>query len=365
MKNYIKLAIFPVLIMAVALVDFTPKTYRQGNNPNLSTAFKSAMKTVRNGDLINQAYALASMNPGTSAGKGSMVRFFYYLINDGPPGGDWSVISGAGGPEDENGDATGFIGIVNMITGPSALGGGLSSSGYSNCSDIPATGSTDMVEGADTYVMTFGTPAQTIPTGYTGAGGSYAKRVSVTLNGTSFMDVEFNCSDTSGWMRFNEPDASPARNIEIYYDTTNASSVKAEVAMSYNSTENFLAKFALTSATEYEIWITRTYTGSPMDGFRTAVHGDLGSGLVNVFMQYDSGTPDVTDTNVTGDGNILSQGSVECLTMAANTDAVNSSGSCGALSLSAAGAPIINASTGDFSINWAANNLSGSLTALP
>ncbi len=115
MKNYIKLAIFPVLIMAVALVDFTPRVYRQGENPNLSTAFKSAMKTVRNGDLINQAYALAGMNPGTAAGRGSMVRYFYYLINDGPPGGDWSVIAGAGGPEDDSGNATGFIGIVNMI----------------------------------------------------------------------------------------------------------------------------------------------------------------------------------------------------------------------------------------------------------
>lgn len=365
MKKYIKLALFPILIMAVALVDFTPRVYRQGANPNLSTAFKSAMKTVRNGDFVNQAYALSVMGLANEAQRGSLVRYFYYLINTGPPGGDWSVIGGAGGPEDDDGDATGFIGIVNMITGPSALGGGLSASGYSDCSDIPATGSANMADGGDTYTMIFGTPAQTIPAGYTGAGGNYAKRVTVEFNGATFMDVEFNCSDTSGWMRFNEPGVTPARSIEIYYDTTNASSVKAEVAMTYAATptERFLAKFAMNSATEYEIWITMT-SDSPY-GFRTAIRGDTGSGDVNVFIQYDLDAPDVLDTGVTGDGIFWNQGDVECLTMAANTDAVAAAGgACAALTLSAAGAPIIDGG-GDFSINWTEGTLPGSLTVLP
>lgn len=390
MNRYSKLLILFAIIFTVALVNFEPK-----NIPSTKadlTNYQYMKKFAASNSFINEAMAanLTSETFPSAGWQGAMVRFMYFLINTGPPSGTVGVNSNGWwddfqGPTNNAGTATGFLGMIAEIMGPDALGGGLSDGGYSTCSSLPATGSTAMVEGSgDTYTMTFGTPGKSVPSGYTdkndaiSAGtGSYEKRVSVAFQAsgsgtnTTFMDVEFNCSNESGWLLFFEPGVAQAsaRNIEAYYDTTTSTAALMELAMYYDggsADERFLVKFATESSTVYNFSLTRVETTGSVQGFRIAVRGDTSSPKsATAFMLFESGTFADTATTVTAGSSVMSGGDLNCLTYDAATEVASGvSGACSSLSLTAAGAPAIS-SGGDFSISWVGNSLKSSFSALP
>ncbi len=298
------------------------------------------------------------------------MRFMYWLIN-GPPGGSYPA--GFDGPEG------GFLGMIRELTGPTALGGGLSDAGYTECTDIPSTGSATMVD-RGTFVMTFSTPQQTIPAGWPNAGGNYEKRVVVTFDGTTFMDIEFSCSSTAGWLRFfepNEPSAS-ARHIETYYDTTDSDNTRLELYMYYHpasgalTDEYFIAKFVTEVGNTYKLWITRSAYQAGWSGFRTAIYGNTAltgpgaGGVASAFILQEQGTVDDAGTAVTADNDDVTLGDIDCMDFNGGSTALDGTTTCttNSLTLSEAGAPIL-APAGDFSIDWVADSLQGSMTVLP
>ncbi len=304
--------------------------------------------------------------------KADFVRFFYWLVN-GPPGGSYPI--GFDGPEE------GFLGMIRELTGEDSLGGGLAASGYTECTDIPATGTASLVETDGTFVMTFSTPQKTIPAGWTNAGSSYEKRVVVTFDGTTFMDIEFNCSSSAGWIRFFEPDELPgeARHIEAYYDTTDSDNSMLELYMYYHPAggsldEYFITKFLTEPGNLYKIWITRSARqGASWSGFRTAIYGNTAltgpgaGGVANAFIIEDRvGAADDNTTAVTADNDDVTLGDIDCIDFNGGGTALNGTTTCAtnSLTLSEAGAPIL-APSGDFSIDWVANSLQGSMTVLP
>ncbi|MEK6626215.1 MAG: hypothetical protein AABY86_14690, partial [Bdellovibrionota bacterium] len=279
------------------------------------------------------------------------------------------------GPTDEDGRALGFLGMVRMITGADALGGGLTSCGYSVCADIPSSGSCSMTEDIGTFAMTFGTPTKVIPTGHTGADGStkYQKKVSVAINGTSFMIFEFNCSATIGWMRFTDPDASSggstatSRHIEMYYDTNTAASTKFEMGMYYNpaggiTDEYFQVKFQTDTSSTFDLWLTRSAEQAGVkQGFRVGMRGNSSTKQASVFMFFQDLDWTNASTAHTDNNNIAATGDIMCVDYLGTPTAVD--GSCAGLSINAPGALLIN-SGGDMSINSTVVDLIGSMTAL-
>ena len=304
----------------------------------------------------------AQANDILTGGDGKLpqhLRFMYFLINGAPNG----------YPQGMEGPDGGFLGMIRQITGPTALGGGLTSAGYSSCDSVPDTGSASMVEeGNGTYTMYFEPPLKTIPAGYTGAGGKYEKRVVVKFDGTTFFNIEFNCSTTVGWIRMNMGESNPTagvqRNIEVYYDTTDSADARLELYMVNEpgvstGNEYFVAKFQTASSETYKIWLVRSYnkTGT-VYGFRTAVHGNKTTSNVNAFFLSESGSIADTTTGHADNNNIGSGGDVQCIDYTTPASPVAGSG-CGSLGLDAtAGAPINDSGDG-FSIEWAGNTATG------
>lgn len=318
---------------------------------------------TQRGTSFKQAHA------GTILGSNQehLVRFLYFLINGPGPNG---YPDGMGGPDD------GFLGMIRQITGPNALGGGLSASGYSTCDSVPATGSATMTDEEGTFTMYFETPVKSVPSGYTGAGSTFNKRVTVQFNGTTFMNIEFNCATTVGWMRMamgeNGMVTAPLRNIEVYWDTETSSAATLELYMYYeageataNGNEYFMTRFETETGNKYKFWISRAanFTGTTSDnGFRAVAYGDSTTDIVNSFLLYASNVNAIghTGVDVTGINDIFAPdtstgGDQQCLVMTDVTNVTEGvSGECSGLTLSTAPAPIIDG-TGDYSVSWIAD----------
>lgn len=237
-----------------------------------------------------------------------------------------------------------------------------------------------MTDTDGTFTMYFEPPVKVIPTGYTGADGSskFEKRVVVQHDGTTFMNIEFNCTNTVGWMRMSMGEdgvtSGTLREIEVYYDTQVSTSAKVELYMTNepgltDGNEYFIAKFQTLTSSTYKFWITRAQdkTGD-QNGFRTAVHGDSSSNIMNSFFSFeaDGSTPNDTEVTHNDGGDIRApSGDAMCLDFSTPATPVESTG-CGSLALdSDAGAPIINSAAG-FDINWtiSAGGLKNDMTAL-
>lgn len=345
------------LVLALSMFDFSLK-------PQADFQPDSLARFIQRINLINTAQAgILDENNGSLP---KIIRFMYMLIN-GP--GDNGYPDGYDGPDN------GFLGMIREVTGPDALGGGLESAGYSSCSSIPSTGSASMTDSDGTFTMHFETPLKTIPSGYTGSGSKFDKRVVVDLDGTTFLNIEFNCDTTVGWMRMTMGDSGVTsgtlRNIEVYYDTNNSANSKLELYMYYEpgtstGNEYFVAKFRTLSDSQYKFWIIRSVDQDSGDeGFRAAAYGDSSSNNVNAYMQFSDGDITDTSTDYTDNGTVAS-GDVQCIDF--NTpDSPKAGTGCGSLSLdSTAGSPIIDSADG-FSINWTAdttNGLKNDMTAL-
>lgn len=277
----------------------------------------------------------------TGAAQEDLVPFLYWLIN-GPPS--------TGYPSGYSGPDSGFLGMIRQMTGATALGGGLYSAGYVNCTDIPSSGTYNHVEGSDTFAMTFEAPTKVIPTGFTGADGStkFSKRVSVSYNSTNFFEIEFNCNATIGWIRFADNNeisggsVAATRNIEAYYDTNTTSAVKLELAMYYeqdaSNKEYMIAKFETSSATAFKVWLTRAArVGGSNSAFRVAINGNKSTSYANVLMEYENASFTDSTAAYTDAGGIESAtgGDVQCLDLSDISNIVDGGANCGGLTLAA------------------------------
>ena len=343
------------IVLSLTILSFD--SHKVSNKPE---HFIGSLSRAFNINYVHAATILGGNQENT-------IRFLYWLIN-GPPSAGYP--SGFDGPED------GLLGMIRQITGPEALGNGLSSNGYSVCADVPSTGNASLVEGADTFTMYFKTPTKTIPTGYTGAGGTFSKHVTVQFNGVTFMNIEFECDTNVGWLRFfdNQSYATPstARHIEVYWDTESADDTQMDLTMYYeqglssgSGNEYFTAKMQTETGSKFKIWITRAvdYTGTGSDqGFRAALYGSTADDIVNAYMRN---VTDITDTSTdfTDNGDITSVGDLQCIDFNDGGTATDATGSCTALTLTSAGAPIID-STGDVSVNWVASSMTGKMSAI-
>ncbi len=352
-RPIVKLTMAGILIVSLSMLQLQSPRHpaRQYLSGNLQGLLQLARQTV----TINQASAGILDEAGGE--MANTIRFLYMLIN-GP--GDNGYPTGMDGPDG------GFLGMIREITGPTALGGGLANGGYTNCTDLPSTGETSMTDMGGTFRMVFGTPTKTVPSGYTGAGSTFEKRVTVQFDGTTFMNIEFNCNTNVGWLRFNEPGQSTSRNIEVYWDTESSTASKLELYMFYETgldtaygNEYFVAKFATEADNKYKFWIVRSVdkTGTSNDeGFRAAAYGDATNNVVNAYIKWVQNITDTTTDH--NDNGLISSGDVECLDVS-NPLSITSSTACGSLTLDAtAGSPIIDSGDG-FSISWAADTTNG------
>lgn len=366
-KTLLLLTVIPMLMLGKADHIQLPALEK-----GLGAQAQALYNLAKTGQFINNAHAVTVLN------QANLVRFMYWIIN-GPPSGGYPT--GMDGPED------GFLGMIRDINGPTALGGGLRSCGYTTCSSIPSSGSCNMVDEGGTFTMSFSAPSQTVPAGYTSGetAGSYDKKVSVNFsdgtNNVDFMIAEFNCSSTSGYMRFTQPNdestgnaitnQATAHNIEVYYDTSSSSSTKMELYMfksptapsSSDQRERFMVKFATEASSKFKIWITRyAYDGTSEDGFRTAIYGDMSNDLANVMMEFDQ-TPDAnTNTSVATDNDDILTQDIQCIDFNDGGMATDATGSCGALTLTSPGAPILSGA-GDFSMEWVKDTMPSLVTS--
>lgn len=351
-KKISKLLGAATLVLALGMLDISMKPKTTFRTDNGLVSFVDRLS------LVNEAMAGTDILTGGDGSLPQHLRFMYFLINGAPNG----YPAGMDGPEG------GFLGMIRQITGPTALGGGLKSAGYSVCADVPATGNASMTDEGGTFTMYFETPLKTIPTGYTGAGTTFEKRVVVKHDGTTFMNIEFNCSTTVGWMRMAMGDGADIstgtrRNIEVYYDTNDSAASKLELYM-YNEpgtatgNEYFVAKFQTLSSSTYKFWIIRAEDKDAGDnGFRAAVYGDITTHNTNAYLHFTSGAILDSTATYTDTGDVAT-GDAQCIDYTTPASPVAGAG-CGSLSLDAtAGNPLID--TGDsFSINWTANTTTG------
>ncbi len=349
-----------VLALSMLNINLKPKTASQASND--LTSFVERLS------LINEAMAGTDILTGGPGNLAHHIRFMYFLINGAPNN---VYPSGMGGPDG------GFLGMIRDITGPTALGGGLKTAGFSTCTSVPATGNASMTDTDGTFKMYFETPIKTIPTGYTGAGNAFEKRVVVQHNGTTFMNIEFNCTNTVGWMRMAMGDEGVStgtlRQIEVYYDTEVAADSHLELYMTNEpgvatGNEYFVAKFQTLTSSTYKFWIVRSQNKTAeIMGFRAAAYGDSNTKNINAFFMFESGSlSDTSTTHTDGDDISAPNGDVQCIDYTTPTTPVAGSG-CGSLTLDAtAGNPISDVADG-FSISWAgdtSNGLKNDMTAL-
>jgi hypothetical protein len=363
-NKFTKLLGTATLVVALSMLDVSmkPKSALQTGN--------DLAQIVDRISVFNEAQAsILSQDDGNGGSMANHIRFMYMLING----------AGANGyPPNMDGPEGGFLGMIREITGPDALGGGLAASGFSTCASVPATGSATMTDAEGTFTMYFETPVKTVPTGYTGAGAKFDKRVVVQFNDTTFMNIEFNCDTTVGWLRMAFGDGADMvsgtlRHIEIYYDTQTAADSHLELYMTNlpgtaTGDEYFVAKFDTLSSTIYKFWIIRGYDTNATDhGFRAAAHGDSSTNMVNAYMKFTTDITEVTtDFSTDGASDLIANGDIQCVDFSTPGSPGDGGSGCDALAMTDAGTPISDAS-GGFSVKWvadAANGLKNAMTAL-
>ena len=121
----------------------------------------------------------------TDSGISNFIRYNYYAFNGAA--GDYEIQQGLG-----------FLEVINNVLGSNGIGGILGSKGYSNCSDVPTSGSgSGTVSGQGqtmTVNFTFGAGIRKVPAHFPhNAGETFDKSVKIdTLMGKFY--VELKCS---------------------------------------------------------------------------------------------------------------------------------------------------------------------------
>lgn len=258
----------------------------------------------------------ATMNLGTVAGRADFIRFLYFTVVG--PTADYSI---------PNGPTGGLVGIIQQVMGVQGFGGALYQMGYTSCDAIPTTGSRQINDNTDVYDITFATPAKTIPAHYGSyGGGAFTKSVTIALNSTNMVKIEFNCEAaglSSGYIRMNA--SEEPRNLELYYlrDKTNTKGY-LDFYMTYSGAayaEKAAVQFSTTDDVNYNLFLFRTQdnTAGNDDGAAFALSGNSSTGLVKVHYLFDS------DDAVLNNATAINSSTNECISLATNA----ASGGCG------------------------------------
>lgn len=283
------------------------------------------LKAAESGFLkVQQAMATTVLDPGTMnlssvGGRADFIRFLYFMVVG--PTADYSMPNGPG--------PNGLVGIIQQLMGKDGIGGALYQMGYTECALIPASGSTAMTEGADTYTISFGTPAKTVPAHYGAhAGESFTKSVSLSVNSVPMFKTEFNCESSglsSGYVRLSV--AEENRDMEIYYLRDSAAQDGyLDFYMTYaggDYSEKAAVQFRTQDETTYDLFLFRNQDNASGNdqGAAFGLHGDSSTGLVKVHYVFDHN--DSTLDNATAIGS----GTSECISLVNN----DSSTGCGSI----------------------------------
>lgn len=337
----------------------------------LSVTFLTFALGMVNINTKNEQYFTQANASITGEGYDDLVRFLYMLIN-GP------TSNGYPSDYDSGGAVTsvlpsGFLGMIRTITGTSALGGGLIEAGYSTCASIPADDSnyTMTEEDGSQFKMYFETPLKTIPTGYTGAGGTFDKRVVVRYRSSgggtyaTFFNIEFQCDTNVGWLRFfdnNAASSTVARHIEVFWDTQSSTAAKMEMYMVYepgggSASEYMLIKFATDTGNIFKFWIVRAEDDTSDTVMRAIAEGNSSTFLVNTYLYLNTDISNTSTSLTEGAGDVTGTGNLQCLDMtdvASVTDSGDATCITASLVLDSPGTPLIDGGSAAFTIAWVA-----------
>ncbi|MBI3295335.1 MAG: hypothetical protein HYZ71_11475 [Deltaproteobacteria bacterium] len=281
------------------------------------------------------------------------VRMLFFLIAGFPDDATYTALTGGGDGPPKNG----MVGFINDIT--SMVGQAVS---VTTCAELPSSGDYDLSGEEGTFTLSFSTPDRTIPTGYTGAGSAYEKKMAVALNGSTVMSVQFNCTNQSGYGVLNFPETGGAyRKINIVYE--NITGPKADFSMHYN-TENERFQMHLESSLSdntYWYYMNRAATadsGSGVSGARVYVKGSAtGNKATTLFQSINAASmsalaadSNASSTSLTG-GSSSETGFLICVDLTSPAD--SALGACSGLSLGAPSATFFD-SSGVYSISYAA-----------
>ncbi|MBT3982431.1 MAG: hypothetical protein HOE90_13820 [Bacteriovoracaceae bacterium] len=256
---------------------------------------------------ITPAFATTLLDPatlysqlGTEAGRANFSRFLYYLVN------------GAGTGYSISGPSGGYVGVINDITGPNALGEGLTSNGIESCSQIPDTGNATLTEeDGSVYLMEFSPPVgKSVPSHFPyNPSESFDNHLTVRLNGTHFMTAEFKCTSSiqTGYIRFT--DSTNSLDFETYFQMSgNLVYIDFFMVSSADSTK-VANRFYTLNGQSYSLYLVRY--GNTGNSTSMGVSGDTASTLARLKMIDDSTHSDTTDITLAS----LS----DCLELSSNT----------------------------------------------
>ena len=281
-----------------------------------------------------------SIDMSTVAGRGDFARFMYYMVNgSGDSGHSFQ------GPEG------GFRGMINKMT--SRMGHELEKAGIATCADIPTSGTKQVTishpeKGSMTMDMTFAAGSKAIPSHFAKYGSTtYDKRVSMSVNGSKMMSMEFYCgTDTAiktGYINTNG-DQFGKRSFEIYFQnnsTTNSANVDLLQVSADTGSEHLATRFYTTDGDTFTLHSIRTMaSGEQAGGHNIAIKGVRSTQLVKLYLVKRETT---TVANTTS--SLASADKVNCMSFA-NETAVESTGCSDATDPTAAdGATLFDEST--------------------
>jgi hypothetical protein len=300
-----------------------------------------------------------------------------------------ALTGGHGGPPQ-----IGLLGMMDKIAKGAITG--INASGVSTCESAPATGSftgsaTISLTTTVTLTLTgnFATPSHTIPTGHTGAGAKYDKRIEMTFadpsgsGHTSKAAMEFVCGKDQAFVEFQidgDSITSSYRTINMYIDSNDATSNKVEFMMKVTST-------AGTTGTLYDAQLVRLdinktastftlnginfyYRSSTYQGYRVGIVGTA-AGTASTYISPSSfGSTFASVTGTTSDYSTVAATSKAfsdsynasagttyqgCLNFTTQADPA-STALCSGTTLAAPSAPVVD-STGALTFTWMAANM--------
>jgi len=317
-----------------------------------------------------------------------------YMLIGYPTTAIYNTLTGGGGPPQ-----IGILGMMDKIAKGAITG--ITASGVKSCESAPTSGSftgSATIQLTSTVNLTltgnFATPSHTIPTGHTGAGSKYDKRIEMTFSDpsgsghTSKAAMEFVCGKDQAFIEFQidgDSISSSYRTINMYIDSNTATSNKVEFMMKVTSTTG-------TTGTLYDAQLVRLdinktastftlnginfyYRNSTYQGYRLGIVGTA-SGTASTYLTANSfggsisgvtgTTADYTtvaasskafSTSFDASSGVTYQG---CINFSTQSDP-SATSLCSGASLSTPSAPVVD-STGGFTYTWMAANMNSKVT---
>lgn len=290
MKQLMKTSLALGAIATLTLLNIPQSSDRKPNG--------SALNIVEPTKQLARALNSIGFQKAHAAGGPAAIdslRDSLFLIIGYPSNAVYNDLTGGGGPTQ-----VGLLGALNEYV--SAIEEVVTSS-YGFCSAIPSTGTATTSDG---LVVTFQTPLRTSPTGFTGAGTPFEKRIKIVdAGGGISLAVEVMCEDNISFVEIDsDGDTIPnsARKMNVIVD---GQGNKYEVYMAVDvAATNYDAQYIRLetdpSTQTFDLWVGSAYTrGSnnadypanvKTEAWRAAIKGNYTTGEASVFFGYEDTT---------------------------------------------------------------------------